>query len=94
MRIDGTTHDGYHVFVGADLDRHQVGEVIGRVADTDVPAAIDALVGTWEALRHDGETLAETARRVGLDALTAHLSTVMADRWAEGPEPAEIPVTV
>ena len=56
-----------------------------------MPAAVDALVGAWQALRHDGETLAATARRVGLDALAAHLSTVMADRWAEGPEdPADV----
>ena len=94
VRIAGTTHDGYHVYVGADLERHQVGEVIGRVADGDVPAAVAALVGMWEALRHDGETIAQTARRVGLDALTAHLTTVMADRWAEGPEPAEEPAHI
>jgi len=79
------------VYVGADLDRREVGEAIGRVAAEDVPAAVDALVGAWEALRHDGETIGVTARRVGLDALTAHLTTVMADRWAAGPEPVGDP---
>ena len=92
VRIDGTTRDGYHLFIGADLERALVGEVIGRVGAEDVPAAVAALVGAWDALRHDGETLAETARRIGLDAFSAHLSTVMADRWAEGPEPADDPV--
>lgn len=91
VRVGGATRDGYHVHVGADLDRSVVGETIGRVADEDVPAAVDALVGAWEALRHEGETLGATARRVGLDALAAHLSTVMADRWAEGPDPVDAP---
>ena len=93
VRVGGTTRDGYHVYVGADLDRGLVGEAIGRVADEDVASAIAALVGAWEALRHEGETIATTARRIGLDALTAHLSTVMADRWAEGPEPTSQPIT-
>lgn len=91
VRVGGATRDGYHVHVGADLDRSVVGETIGRVADEDVPAAVDALVGAWEALRHEGETLGATSRRVGLDALAAHLSTVMADRWAEGPDPVDAP---
>ena len=34
-----------------------VGEVVGRVAEADLDAAVDAIVGTWEALRHPGETL-------------------------------------
>ena len=89
VRIGGATRDGYHVYVGSDLDHREVGEVIGRVAEEDVPAAVDALVGIWEALRHEGETIAATARRIGLDALAAHLTTVMDDRWAEGPEPAD-----
>ena len=92
VRIGGRSVDGYHVYVGADLPQGLVGEAIGRVGEDDVPAAVDALVGAWQALRHDGETINATARRVGFDALTAHLSTVMADRWAEGPEPAELPV--
>jgi ferredoxin-nitrite reductase len=92
VRIGGRTVDGYHLYVGADLLRGELGEAIGRVGSDDVPAAVDALVGAWHALRHDGETLASTARRVGLDALAAHLTTVMADRWAEGPEPAPVPV--
>jgi sulfite reductase beta subunit-like hemoprotein len=91
VRVNGAARDGYLVHVGADLDRGVVGEVIGRVATEDVDAAVSALVGAWEALRHEGETLGATARRVGLDALTAHLSTVMAERWAEGPEPVAVP---
>jgi sulfite reductase beta subunit-like hemoprotein len=92
VRINGRSRDGYHLYVGADLLAGELGEAIGRVGEDDVPAAVAALVGAWEALRHDGEPLAATARRIGLDALAAHLSTVMADRWAEGPEPVEQPV--
>ena len=39
-----------------------VGEVVGRVAAEDVPAAVDAVVGAWEALRHAGEPLGRHRR--------------------------------
>ena len=71
MRIGGRTSNGYHVFLGADLDDFRVGEVVGRVAEEDVPAAVEAVVGTWESLRHGPESLGQTARRVGLDAFAA-----------------------
>jgi sulfite reductase beta subunit-like hemoprotein len=87
VRVDGRTVDGYQVFLGADLDHGLVGEVVGRVAATDLAAAVDAVVGAWEALRHPGEPLGRCARRVGLDALTAHIASALAERWAPGPEP-------
>jgi sulfite reductase beta subunit-like hemoprotein len=87
VRIDGTTVDGYQVFLGADLDRAEVGQVVGRAAAADAPAAVDALLGAWEALRADGETLSATVRRVGHGAFGAHLEAVLAGRWATGPEP-------
>ena len=89
VRVAGRTVDGYQVHVGADLDQHLLGEVVGRVGEADLPAAVDAIVGVWEAMRHPGETLGRTVRRVGLDAVTAHVGAVLAERWAEGPELAD-----
>jgi sulfite reductase beta subunit-like hemoprotein len=83
----GAAIDGFHVYLGADPDRREVGEVIGRVAGDDVPLAVDAVVGAWEAMRHGNEPIGRTVRRVGIDAFAAHLDAVMADRWATGPEP-------
>lgn len=87
VRIAGRTTDGYHVFVGADLAEGLVGEPVGRVATTDLPDAVAAVVGLWEATRHPGEQLGRCARRLGLDAVAAHLETVLAQRWATGAEP-------
>ena len=75
------------MFLGADIDNGIVGEVVGRVAEDDVPAVVDALVGVWEATRRPTEAFGTTARRVGLDAITAHLQAVMQERWAAGAEP-------
>jgi ferredoxin-nitrite reductase len=88
VRVGGGTRLGYHLFLGADLERGKVGEVVGRVAADDVPAAVDAVVGLWEALRRPGETLSSTVHRAGVDAFAANLEAVMAERWATGPEPA------
>jgi ferredoxin-nitrite reductase len=87
VRIGGVTTDGYQVFLGADLDHHTVGEVVGRVAEVDLDAAVHAIVGTWEALRHPGEPLGRAVRRLGVDAFTAQISAALEDRWAPGPEP-------
>jgi len=87
VRISGATRLGYHLFLGADLGRGRVGEVVGRVAADDVPAAVDAVVGVWEAVRRAGETLSHTVHRIGVDGFAANLETVMAERWATGPEP-------
>jgi sulfite reductase beta subunit-like hemoprotein len=84
VKVNGEAVDGYQVFVGADLDRHEHGEVVGRVGERDVVAAVDALVGVWEALRHDGESLGRTCRRVGLDAIAAHVAALLARRWESG----------
>lgn len=86
VRVGGRTTDGYHVFLGADLDAHRVGEVVGRVASEDVSAVTEAICGIWESVRRAGETLGQTVQRVGHDAIAAHLQTMMRDRWAAGPE--------
>ncbi|MBW3573492.1 MAG: Rieske 2Fe-2S domain-containing protein [Actinobacteria bacterium] len=87
VRIAGASRDGYHVFLGADLGVRRVGEVVGRVAAEDVPAAVEAVVGAWESMRHDGEGLGATVARIGHDAFARHLEAVMDERWATGPEP-------
>lgn len=87
VRLGGAIRLGYHLYLGADLEAGVVGEVVGRMAADDAPAVVDAVIGTWEATRHGGETLSATARRVGLDAFAAALESVLDDRWATGPEP-------
>ncbi len=87
VRLGGQTRLGYQLFLGADVEQGLIGEVVGRMAADDAGAAIDAVVGVWEAVRHDGETLGATVRRFGLDAFAAHLEAQLAERWATGPEP-------
>jgi sulfite reductase beta subunit-like hemoprotein len=87
VRVNGVTSDGYQVYVGADLDDHAIGDVVGRVADRDLTAAITAIVGAWEALRHPDEALGRTVRRVGTDAFSLLVKAALEERWAAGPEP-------
>jgi sulfite reductase beta subunit-like hemoprotein len=87
VRIGGRTTDGYHLFVGADMADGILGEPIGRVAEEDLPAAVDAMVGVWESLRRPSETIGTTVRRVGLDAIGAQLEATLAERWSTGAEP-------
>ena len=89
VRIAGRARDGYQVFLGADLGSSKVGEVVGRVAAEDVPAAVEAITGTWESLRHGSETLGRTVNRVGHDAFAAHIEASMRGRWETGPEEGE-----
>ncbi|HVL03897.1 MAG TPA: Rieske 2Fe-2S domain-containing protein, partial [Acidimicrobiales bacterium] len=93
VRVGGATRDGYHVYLGADIAVGRVGEVVGRVATEDVPATVDAVVGIWEAMRHEGESLGTAVARIGHDAIARHLESVMAERWATGPEPEMATVT-
>jgi nitrite reductase/ring-hydroxylating ferredoxin subunit/dissimilatory sulfite reductase (desulfoviridin) alpha/beta subunit len=88
VRVGDRTTDGYHVFLGADLDAHRVGEVVGRVAAEDVPAVTEAICGIWESVRRNGETLGQTVLRVGHDAFAAHLEAMLRGRWSSGPEEA------
>ena len=91
VRVNGKTVDGYQVFLGADLEHHQLGEVVGRVGDADLGTAVDAIVGTWEALAHHGETIGRTVRRIGLGAFSNQVTAALDDRWAEGAEPNVLP---
>jgi sulfite reductase beta subunit-like hemoprotein len=94
VRVAGRTTDGYQVYVGADLDAHEIGVVVGRVAADDLDAAVTAIVGTWEALRHPGESLGRTVRRFTPEGFSLQIQAVLSERWAPGPEPAETPVLV
>ncbi len=76
VRIGGRNRLGYIVFAGADLARGRVAAPIGRVADTDVEAAVSAVVGTWESLRYPSERLVDTIDRVGADAFAAQVAAV------------------
>lgn len=85
VKIRGEVLDGYQVFVGADLERREPGEVVGRVAAQDAVAAVDALVGVWEALRHEDEPFGRACRRLGIDAIAAHVAALLDRRWEPGP---------
>ena len=89
VKLGGKVRHGYQVFLGADLGAGCFADVVGRVAEEDVPAAVDAIVGTWEALRQHGETLGRTVNRIGRDAFGAHIGALMDERWAAGPEPED-----
>lgn len=92
VRVNGKTSDGYVVYLGAGLDRHDLGVVAGRVATADLDAAVSAIVGTWEALRHPGESLGATVRRWGVDAFAGQIKAALADSWESGPDPTEVQV--
>lgn len=95
VRVDGVTTDGYQIFLGAEPTGRHLGEVVGRVAERDLDQAVTAIVGTWEALRRHGEGLGATARRVGLDAISAQVQAALQERWAPGPEhEPELAVTI
>jgi sulfite reductase beta subunit-like hemoprotein len=87
VRLNGRTTDGYHLFLGAQVASGTFGEAVGRVAEVDLDRAIDAVVGLWEAVRHPDESIGATVRRLGLDAVGAHLEVVLAERFAIGAEP-------
>lgn len=89
VTVGGSPRLGYQVWLGGDVGASTFARVVGRVAEADVPAITDAIIGIWEALRTHGETLSQTANRLGLEAFKAHISAVCAERWAPGPEPDE-----
>jgi sulfite reductase beta subunit-like hemoprotein len=87
VTIAGKGRLGYQVWLGGDLRAGRVGTVVGRVADRDVPAVTEAIVGLWESLRTPGEAMADTVRRLGPEAFGTHVARVCAGRWEIGPEP-------
>jgi sulfite reductase beta subunit-like hemoprotein len=89
VTIGGVSMLGYHVWLGGDLRTGTIGEIVGRVAHSDVPAIVSAIAGAWEALRERGETLTDTVRRFGLAACQAQIEAIFHGRWEPGPEPAE-----
>jgi sulfite reductase beta subunit-like hemoprotein len=87
VTIAGCQVLGYQVWAGADLREHRLSTVIGRVAESDVAAITEAIVGVWEALRERGEKLSDTIRRFGAEAFKAQIGAVFKGRWEPGPEP-------
>jgi sulfite reductase beta subunit-like hemoprotein len=87
VRIGGVTTDGYQVWLGADLGARRVGQMVGRVSATDMPDVMDAVVGTWEALRHEAESIAATVERIGIDSFAAQVTAEAPAQWEPGPEP-------
>lgn len=87
VTIAGNSMLGYQVWLGGDLRAGAIAQVVGRVAQPDVPAITGAIVGVWEALRERGETLTDTVNRFGLDAIQAQIAAVFKGRWEMGPEP-------
>lgn len=96
VRVGGRVVDGYQLYVGAEPSAGVVGEVVGRVAADHAVAAVELLVGAWEAMRHPAESLSASVRRVGFDVIGAYVQAALRDRWAPGPEtttePAGAPV--
>lgn len=91
VTVRGESMLGYQVWVGGDLAGGRIAQVVGRIAERDVPAITEAIVGTWEALGCHGERLGDTVERVGTEAFTAQIGAVFAGRWEPGPEPPETP---
>ncbi len=90
VRINGTTRLGYHLWLGADVEQDRLARVLGRVAESDVDAVVDAVVGVWEATRRRGEPFAATVDRVGDEAFAAQIASI-AQGFDPGPDPSPGP---
>ncbi|MGH2771614.1 MAG: nitrite/sulfite reductase [Actinomycetota bacterium] len=89
VTISGATMLGYQVWLGGDLSRGRIGQVVGRISEDDVFTITGAIIGIWEAMRDRGETLGDTVHRKGLDAFGTQIAAVFKGQWAPGPEPEE-----
>ncbi len=93
VNVGGQSQLGYQVWLGGDVAAGRMGQVVGRVAERDVPAITEAIVGLWEALRASGESLPQTVARLGPDAFAAHVDRVFRGRWEVGLEPPTSPAS-
>ncbi len=66
LRLDGQTMLGYHLVLGADLTRGVVGTPVVKLAEHEVPTAVEAVLESWAALRRPSEPMATTFARIGL----------------------------
>jgi sulfite reductase beta subunit-like hemoprotein len=89
VTIHGLTRFGYQVWLGGDLRADELGQVVGRITEVDVPSITEAIIGVWEALRDRGETLSETVNRIGVEGFKAQIGSVFTGLWEPGPEPEE-----
>jgi sulfite reductase beta subunit-like hemoprotein len=87
VTIQGESMLGYQVWLGGELRTDAIGRVVGRIAESDVSAITEAVIGVWEALRDRGETLSATVHRFGVEAFKAQVERVYTGRWEPGPEP-------
>jgi len=76
VRLGGRTRIGYYVWLGADLEQGQLGQVAGRVGEGAVAVVVDTIIGLWEALRAPAEPLSATVSRFGLEGFSAQLATL------------------
>ncbi|KRE06886.1 sulfite reductase [Bosea sp. Root381] len=65
--------ESYQITLGGDATENAaVGEILGPgLPAEEVPGAIEAIVGVYEAERNDGERFIETVKRVGLSPFKA-----------------------
>jgi sulfite reductase (ferredoxin) len=69
----------YAVFVGGSFEGTRLNEKIqDKVPESEVPVLLGRLFGLFSTQRQDGERFGDFCNRVGIDALTAHL-TALAD---------------
>ncbi len=73
---EGDTVDGYHVLVGGGFGSEAAiaEELLQDVKAADAPVIIEQLLGLWMAQRLPGEAFAAFTRRIGGEAMKAHLT--------------------
>lgn len=69
VKVGSRVGPGYQLFLGADVPAGYVGEPVLRVLEEEVPAAVVAVAETWTILRRPAESMGQTVRRIGLEAI-------------------------
>jgi sulfite reductase (ferredoxin) len=92
-KVEGTMVDAYYFCVGGGLGKHQrAARPVGyRAAATEVPAAIERLLGAYLAERVNGQTFRDFTARHTDDELRALLAGAAADPVARDASPGPTP---